>query len=156
MNQIIERGFPAMKPINPVGRNANPGTPSSLKKARSPRTHANTQEAKIGVSDLTVMTSKQVEQQSWSTVLDKVGKLPGVVVQGDQRKEAVILSVAMYELLLRHVGEIPPKEIANAIASARVQAEWDARLAVLNEGDSLAEVIKNAPHQGKVKLGPAF
>ncbi len=156
MNQIIERGLPAMKPINTVGRSAKSGTSASLKKARSPRKNPNTPEVKIGIPDLTVMTADKFEQQSWSTVLDKVGNLPAVVIQGDQRNEAVILSVAMYELLLQHIGDIPPQEVTNAIALARVQKECDERLAVLNEGESLAEVIKNAPHQGKVKLGPAF
>jgi len=156
MNQIIERGLPAMKPINPTGRTAKSGASPSLKKARSARTHPNTPEVKIGISDLTVMTADKFEQQSWSTVLDKVGKLPAVVIQGGQRNEAVLLSVAMYELLLQHLGDIAPQEVANAIALARVQKECDERLAVLNEGESLAEVIKNAPHQGKVKLGPAF
>ncbi len=156
MNQIIERGLPAMKPIDPVGRSAKSGTSSSLKKARSPRAQPTTPEVKIGISDLTVMTREKVEQHGWAAVLDKVSKLPAVVVQGDQRNEAVILSAAMYELLLRHIGDIPPEAFANAIASASVQAEWDERLAVLNEGESLAEVIKKAPHRGKVKLGPAF
>ncbi len=88
MNQIIERGLPAMKPINPTGRTAKSGASPSLKKARSARTHPNTPEVKIGISDLTVMTADKFEQQSWSTVLDKVGKLPAVVIQGGAAKRS--------------------------------------------------------------------
>ncbi len=168
MNQIIEREVPAMKPIHSPGRNAlAEAFESTGKEARSqasPETADQMVDAamtKVGLSNLPKMTKVQIAEEGWSGVMTWVQKLPAVVVPGHLRDEAVILSAEMYELLVELAtgssdGEIAADGVAKALLLARIQDEWDERLAVLKDGKSLEAVINSPPRQGKIALGPVF
>lgn len=168
MNQIIERGLPAMKPIDPAGRNPGIGTSAGSKKAGKPKPSVHTRQkaddtatTRIGLSDLPSVKKAQLEQEGWAGILAQVTKVPAVVVPGHLRDEAVILSAEMYELLIRlatgdSTGGIDSDEIEKALLLARVQAKWDDRLAVLKDGKVLEAVVNSPPRQRKIKPGPVF
>lgn len=168
MNQIIERGLPAMKPIDPAGRNPGIGTSAGSKKAGKPKPSLHSQQkagdaatTRIGLSHLPSMTTAQMEQEGWAGIMTQVTNVPAIVVPGHLRNEAVILSAEMYELLVRlatgdPAGEIDSDEIEKALLLARVQAKWDDRLAVLKDGKVLEAVVNSPPRQGKIKPGPVF
>lgn len=168
MNQIIERGLPAMKLIDPAGRNSTIGTSAGSKKAGKPKPSVHSRQkagdaatTKIGLSDLPSVKKSQLEQEGWAGILAQVINVPAVVVPGHLRDEAVILSAEMYELLVRlatgeSTGEIASDEVAKALLLARVQAKWDDRLAVLKDGKVLEAVVNSQPRQGKIKPGPVF
>lgn len=161
MKKMIERDYPAVDAVDCDAENVSSDCVESLKEERVHRGIVREAELGIGISDLPFMTPSQVEQEPWSIILLAVGEAPGVVVQGDQRNEAVILSLAMYELLVRHAtqsagADMSPKDIAYALALTKVEKEWDERLSVLNDGKSLEAVINSPPRQGKVKPGPVI
>lgn len=168
MNQIIERGLPAMKPIDPAGRNRSIGTSAGSKKAGKPKPSVHSPQkaggaatTRIGLPDLPSMTTAQIEQDGWAAVMTQVTNVPAVAVPGHLRDEAVILSAEMYELLVRlatgdTTGEIASDEVAKALLLARIQTKWDDRLAVLKDGKVLEAVVNSPPRQGKIKPGPVF
>lgn len=168
MNQIIERGLPAMKPIDPAGRSSSIGSSAGSTKARKPKQSVPSRQKagdaatiRIGLSDLPSVTKAQMEQEGWAGIMAQVTNVPALVVRGHLRDEAVILSAEMYELLVRLAtgdsnGEIASDEVAKALLLARVQAKWDDRLAVLKDGKVLEAVVNSPPRQGKIKPGPVF
>ncbi|GEM_PF-2018643 len=168
MNQIIERGLPAMKPIDPAGHNRGIGTSAGSKKAGKPKPLVHSRQkagdaatTRIGLAHLRSMTTAQIEQDGWAGVMTQVTNAPAILVPGHLRDEAVILSAEMYELLVRlatgdSAGEIASDEIEKALLLARVQAKWDDRLAVLKDGKVLDAVVNSPPRQGKIKPGPVF
>lgn len=168
MNQIIERGLPAMKPIDPAGRNPGIGTSTGSTKARKPKPSVHSRKkvgdaatTRIGISHLPSVTKAQLKQEGWAGIITQVANVPALVVPGHLRDEAVILSAEMYELLVRLAtgdlnGEIDSDEIEKALLLARVQATWDDRLAVLKDGKVLEAVENSPPRQGKIKPGPVF
>jgi len=168
MNQIIGREVPAMKPTQSRGRKAPAeASESKFKVAASQATPeaadplVDAAMTRIGLSSLPPMTKAQIAVEGWSGVMARIQNVPGIVVPGHLRDEAVILSAEMYELLVRRAiagsdGEIAADDVATALLLARIQQEWDERLAVLKKGKSLQAVINSPPRQGKVKPGPVF
>ncbi|MGY0618008.1 type II toxin-antitoxin system prevent-host-death family antitoxin [Lysobacter sp. A378] len=106
------------------------------------------------IEDLPHTPASDVKKLGWRGVMKSVGRVGRVVVTNHNQPEAVILSVAEYDLILHALRDAAAKD-QDALDTLR--RRFDERLAALqapDAGDRLRGVMgRPAKLGGKVKVG---
>jgi len=106
----------------------------------------------LNLLDLEKTPASDVKAKGWPELMRKVAKLGAVVVTNHNHPQAVVVSAEEYQRLVSQAAGA--SEAAQRSQSLKqLQVEFDAHLAVLNDGHSLAKAL-NRPARRGIKLVP--
>jgi len=96
--------------------------------------------------------ASDVKAKGWPELMRKVTKLGAVVVTNHNHPQAVVVSAEEYQRLVTQAASAS-EATQRAQSLKQLQTEFDAHLAVLNDGHSLAKALNRSARRG-LKLTP--
>lgn len=106
----------------------------------------------LNLLDLEKTPASDVKAKGWPDLMRKVAKLGAVVVTNHNHPQAVVVSAEEYQrLVAQATGTSETAQRAQSLK--RLQNEFDAHLAVLNDGQALSKAL-NRPARRGLKIIP--
>ncbi|HEX7989505.1 MAG TPA: type II toxin-antitoxin system prevent-host-death family antitoxin [Stenotrophomonas sp.] len=106
----------------------------------------------LNLLDLEKTPASDVKAKGWPDLMRKVAKLGAVVVTNHNHPQAVVVSAEEYQrLVAQATGTSEAAQRAQSLK--RLQNEFDAHLAVLNDGQALSKAL-NRPARRGLKIIP--
>lgn len=106
----------------------------------------------LNLLDLEKTPASDVKAKGWPDLMRKVAKLGAVVVTNHNHPQAVVVSAEEYQrLVAQATGTSEAAQRAQSLE--RLQNEFDAHLAVLNDGQALSKAL-NRPARRGLKIIP--
>ncbi len=106
----------------------------------------------LNLLDLEKTPASDVKAKGWPELMRKVAKLGAVVVTNHNHPQAVVVSAEEYQRLVSQAAGAS-EATQRAQSLKQLQAEFDAHLAVLNDGPGLARALARPARRG-IKLTP--
>lgn len=109
----------------------------------------------LDVPGLEKATASSVKTRGWPSLMRTVREKQALVITNHNHPEAVIVDIKAYqELLARAAGNHDDSRQGEL---ARLRAEFDAALAVLNRDEGLGKVLGKPVRRGRMTpLGPSL
>ncbi|ADV26148.1 hypothetical protein Psesu_0286 [Pseudoxanthomonas suwonensis 11-1] len=172
---------PVKAPASQRHRKSSPPLPASGKKAVSSAAVRKAAagslrgqlEAGMTIDLLDVATSTEVKSD-WAGMVRRIGKENALLILNHKRPAAVLVDPDHYASLVAAASSSVRKSTAEAaplpfeapegpdpatqrqLAMARLQAEFDRRLAVLEDGQTLKAATRHRAHRGRVPVGESL
>ena len=106
----------------------------------------------LNLLDLEKTPASDVKAKGWPDLMRKVAKLGAVVVTNHNHPQAVVVSAEEYQrLVAQAAGASVAAQRAQSLK--QLQAEFDAHLAVLDDGNALNKAL-NRPARRGLKITP--
>lgn len=106
----------------------------------------------LNLLDLEKTPASDIKAKGWPDLMRKVAKLGAVVVTNHNHPQAVVVSAEEYQrLVAQATGTSEAAQRAQSLK--RLQNEFDAHLAVLNDGQALSKAL-NRPARRGLKIIP--
>lgn len=106
----------------------------------------------LNLLDLEKTPASDVKAKGWPELMRKVAKLGAVVVTNHNHPQAVVVSAEEYQRLVSQAAGAS-EATQRAQSLKQLQAEFDAHLAVLNDGPGLTRALARPARRG-IKLIP--
>lgn len=114
------------------------------------------------LSQLPTLTTTELKTQCWAAVIAQINKVPAMAVTHHHKTDIVILAASEYESLVQQAGKNAFHPTAGESQGgrdpvlAKLQQEFDQRLAKLKDRKSLDAITRLPAHRGKIRLGSIF
>ena len=109
-------------------------------------------ELSLNLLDLEKTPASDVKAKGWPELMRKVARLGAVVVTNHNHPQAVVVSAEEYQRLVAQAsGASAAAQRAQSLK--QLQAEFDAHLAVLDDGKTLAKALDRPARRG-LKITP--
>jgi len=106
----------------------------------------------LNLLDLEKTPASDVKAKGWPELMRKVARLGAVVVTNHNHPQAVVVSAEEYQRLVAQAsGASAAAQRAQSLK--QLQAEFDAHLAVLDDGKALAKALDRPARRG-LKIVP--
>lgn len=106
----------------------------------------------LNLLDLEKTPASDVKAKGWPELMRKVARLGAVVVTNHNHPQAVVVSAEEYQrLVTAAAGASAAAQRAQSLK--QLQAEFDAHLAVLDDGKTLAKALDRPARRG-LKITP--
>jgi len=114
------------------------------------------------IDKLESATTSDVKNIGWPGITEKLRKKRAMVITSHKRRAVVMVDPDVYQELVNHKAGKDRKSSAKGgsvdreLSLARLQGEFDRRLAKLQDGKSLKAVLSKPAHRGKITVGSSF